>query len=198
MKKLNEVLTRQKKLMGINEGINPGLLYRGSTYDIDRFDLSQIKAGQRDVHGFGIYLTDNPEIAKFYAMEYGGNRTKFIYTVKLVNVDTLLGWEDVIESYQAEEIYRQYSRTEEDENLLSDMADTLGLSDGYYGQHPMTSQLYGYLEAILGSKEAASRLLFNCDINGIVFRSKENGFDSMNYNIFDPSNTRIVDKEIIE
>jgi hypothetical protein len=196
MEKLEEQLLSMKKLMGLNEDKNSFLLYHGSTHNFDKFSLNFIGSGNgKDVHGFGIYLTDNKEIAEYYSNEL--NRTQYIYTVKLVNVDLLLDWDSYLDSWVGEKIYRVYETMTENDAELSDMRDTLGLTEGYEDSS-LVDSVYGYFVAIFGSKRLASEFLIKCGVDGIKFKSKENGFDSTNYVIFDANNIKILDKEIIE
>lgn len=195
MRKLNEEIKKIKKIMGINENLTPNLLYHGTIYDFDSFQSANIGTGMgKDLHGYGIYFTDNKEIAEFYTSQFPGNKSKFVYTVKLRTSGDFLEWETPIEEYQAHQIYKLFERQYPHENM-DDLSDALGLSENYYGEHPLTFSIYDYLSVILGGKQKASELLSDCGIDGIRFNSKENGFDSTNYVIFDTGNVRIVDKE---
>lgn len=197
MKRLNEELKNMKKLMGINEGVVPEVLYHGGGSEFEDFDLSHVLGGAGVItHGYGVYLTADRVVAERYALNSVGRRG-YVYTVRAYNIDTLLGWEEPVDSGIAQSIFNRYSRMTEDETELEDMMDALGLSDGYYGQS-MTSSLYSYLTAVLGGKKEATELLLKSGVDGIYFRSNESGTDTTNYVIFDPSNIRIIDKEFVE
>jgi len=196
MSQLINEINNMRKLMGITEGVVPSVLYHGGGADFDQFDLSHVLGGAGVItHGYGVYLTADKSVAERYALNSVG-RKGFIYTVRAYNIDTLLGWEEPIDSDIAQNIFNRYSRMTEDEQELEDMMDALGLSDGYYGQS-MTSSLYSYLEAVLGGKKQATDLLLKSGVDGIYFRSNESGTDTINYVIFDEGNVKILDKEPI-
>lgn len=195
-KQLNEELKNIKKLMGLNESVVPSVLYHGGGSEFENFDLTHVLGGAGVItHGYGVYLTEEREVAERYALNSLG-RKGYIYTVRAYNIDTLLGWEDSLDPGIAQNIFRQYSRLVDDESELQEMMDALGVSDEYYGQ-AMTSTVYGYLAAVLGGKKQATELLLKSGVDGIYFGSNESGTDTTNYTIFDPSNIRIIDKEFV-
>jgi hypothetical protein len=200
MKKLNEEINNIKKLMGIQEnlGNDPSVSYHGSAQDFNSFDFDKIGSGMgKDVHGYGIYLTENQEIAQFYATELAtSGKRGYVYTVKIRNT-TFLEWETPIDEYHANQIYNRFQKITDDEYRLNEIQEVLGLSENYYGDHPLTFSLYDFLSVVMDSKKAASELLNESGIDGIEFNSKENGFNSTNYVIFDPNNLKIINKDII-
>lgn len=196
MSQLINEINNMRKLMGITEGVVPTVLYHGSGAEFDKFDLNHVKGGSGVItHGYGVYLTADKSVAERYALNAIG-RKGFIYTVRVFNVETLLGWDDPVDVTIAEDVYRLYSRIVHDERELEDMMDALGLSDSYYGQ-TQTSSVYNYLETVLGGKKEASMLLLKAGVDGIWFKSNESGTNTINYVIFDDNSIRILDKEPI-
>lgn len=173
-------------------------LYHGSGSYFDSFDLSKSGEGSgTDVHGYGIYLTSDIEVAKFYADDIPSSKS-FVYTVKLFSGLNILPWEEEIDDNTAQQIYQEFETRVDDESELEDLTDVLGLSNDYYGEYPLFSSLYDYLVDTLGSKQKASEFLVYAGIDGAMFNSKEMGFNTTNYVIYDESNMKILDVQEVE
>ena len=173
-------------------------LYHGTVYDFDKFNFSNIGTGtSKSVHGYGMYFTENEGVAKFYCDESScGHKSKYIYHVKIFR-DNFLDWDGGIDENQANIILNKYLRREQNESLIEDMREVLGLTEGYRSSASVSS-LYSYLEHLFGSKKGASEFLDVCGFDGIKFESKENGFRTHNYVIFDINNIKILDKKTIK
>ncbi len=188
MKNINKILKEEL----LREGLE---LYHGSIHDFDGFDMNKVGSGDgNDVHGFGLYFTDNFDVAKHYANLFPDRKDKFIYTVSVKSAD-FLEWDGYLDEGDAQRIYRKFSRSNNDEDDLKNMADMLGISEDYYGEYPWIQSMYGYLADTFGSKKAASAFLHNCGFDGITFRPKESGQDGTNYVIFSTDNLRLIDRE---
>ena len=72
------------------------VLYHGSPYDFNGFDLNINLKDSKDVHGYGIYLTDNEEVAKDYTIGKG----RIIYKVDVLKTN-FLNWNDVFKHFIA-------------------------------------------------------------------------------------------------
>jgi GNAT superfamily N-acetyltransferase len=173
-------------------------LYHGTVYDFDKFNFSNIGTGtSKSVHGYGMYFTESEGVAKFYCDESScGHKSKYIYHVNIFR-DNFLDWDGDVDGDQAQTILNKYLRREQSESLIEDMEEVLGLKEGYRGSASVSS-LYSYLESLFGSKKGASEFLDVCGFDGIKFESKENGFRTHNYVIFDINNIKILDKETIK
>lgn len=83
-------------------GIKPKPLYEnfyhGSANDFSRFDFNKIGSGDGLAkYGYGLYFTDNPETAAYYAKELAlGKPVVALYEVKLIGLDYFIGWEEPI------------------------------------------------------------------------------------------------------
>ncbi len=186
---MNIILNFEKYTM-FNESIK---LFHGTKFNFIEFNNTNIGSGDgKSVHGYGFYFTNNKDIAEYYCNQLTQFNKKYIYMVKIKN-DNFLDWDGVILEEDAEKIFKKYKSIENNEQLLNDMQDSLGLSEAYYGDFIMTNSLYNYLEVILESKKEASNFLNKCGFDGIKFNSKENGFNSTNYVIFNSNNIEILD-----
>jgi len=170
-------------------------LYHGSIHSFDGFDMTKIGSGDgNDVHGYGFYFTDNYDVAMHYADMYRGTKDKFIYSVAVKSAN-FLQWDGYLDEQDAQLIYNKFCRINHNEDDQASMAEVLGLSEDYYGEHPWIQQLYNYLADTFGSKKGASEFLDRCGFDGISFKPKESGQDGMNYVIFSTNNLRLLDKQ---
>ena len=68
------------KALGLISGKLPAMLaahiaYHGSPYQFDKFDMSKIGTGEgAQAYGHGLYFAENPDIAKSYQQNLGGNQ----------------------------------------------------------------------------------------------------------------------------
>lgn len=171
--------------------------YHGTNKKFSRFDTSKVGTGQEvEAHGFGFYFTSNKDIAEFYAKDLAGkNEPAYVYTVRVFNKD-FFEWDDIVDHEKAERILSCFKNLDGfDEVDINDMEDALGLSDGYYGHYSQFSSIYDLLKAFLGSSRKASEFFSDCGFDGIVFDSKESGYQVKNYTIFDSGNIKIIDVE---
>ena len=106
-------------------------LYHGTVFDFDKFNFSNIGTGtSKQVHGYGMYFTENKGVARFYCDESScGHKSKYIYQV-IIYRDNFLEWEHSIDEHQAHIILNRYKRIEENEDKINDMIEVLGLNEG--------------------------------------------------------------------
>ena len=109
-----------------------------------------------------------------------------------------IDWEGTIDESEANSILNQIKK--ELPNYVEESEDALGLSEGYYGDHPMGMQLYSYLSAICGSEKNASLFLMRSGIDGIRYRATEDVWDrdednTYNYVIFDENSVNLEEKK---
>ena len=187
-----------KKIILINENFSEGnIVHHGSAKLFDNFDENFIGSGHENkVHGHGFYFSFNKDIAKFYGKELKKIHKKaFVYTVKLYSYLNFLDWERTLSKNESQEIIDCYIEEYGDEDA-EEMADALGLSDSYWGDFISAESIYSHLRAVLGNDKNASEFLSNCGFDGIIFNSKENGFNEKNVVIFSPDSIyKIIEVE---
>jgi hypothetical protein len=139
----------------VGEGImwetrDKNILYHGSQKKFSEFNPKKVGSGDgKDVMGWGLYLTDSFELAKYYALN------KYVYTVRVPYIDKYIQWEEEI-SYDLHSNIVKY---------LSEIpgkkrhAKELQREYEEYGNTITLHQMYDYLEAVLGNKKKVSVFL---------------------------------------
>jgi len=141
--------------------------YHGSPYEFDTFDIN--KAGSGDglnKFGYGLYFTDNEELANFYASELigkGKERGYNIYEVQLRDQENFYRWDEAT----PEDIYNKVIQSLENKGYESDAQE---IKDDYesYGDRWTIDSLYQFLEAIFKDKKKVTQFLNKNGISGVI------------------------------
>lgn len=144
-KEMREQIDRVKNLKNIlNENVeNLNVLYHGSKFLFDKFDIGRVNTGQHSQDfGYGLYFTSDKDTAKFYANE-------------LSNTKTLIDkYNDIIHKNKKDEILYQYltdNRIVSAKRILNDLINkNVGYVDEW--KELLNSldvvQRYGYLYTV--------------------------------------------------
>ena len=176
--------------------------YHGSNKYFNTFDLSKIKKGHGVIdYGWGVYITESPEVAHFYAAHTGAKKgKKYIYNVDLNNVDckeiNWINWHEQITPSQIAAIKKQ-AQTEK--NMLVEM-----LTEPHNTKDMLGRYLYENLVKLLGTDKAASLFLLRAGFCGIKYpvnykiNSKfTNADDKFNYVVFDDELLKVMNVELL-
>ena len=189
---MSKVLITEDQLnLIVEDQLNEQIAYHGTNKKFNTFSLDYIGQGEGiAVHGYGIYLTSNPDVAKHYADRLSLNKEQYVYTVDIKRTN-FIPWEGTIDSQFAEEILAEL--IEKDGINIDDLKDSLGLSEGYYGDYSLFSNFYDFIQYDLGGVENVSKFFNELGYDGIIFESKEAGFQVNNYVVFNADNIRIIE-----
>jgi len=128
------------------QGVIPMTTYHGSPHRINnitpdapmgRFDLSKVGTGEgAQAYGHGIYLAENPEVAKQYQRNLSGVKTRTTQTPTGSSRDTLLfdnsGAEVPLRTDRQRFVKRLLQESRNDYKKAAEAADLSGVSDKEY------------------------------------------------------------------
>jgi hypothetical protein len=204
----------------INEGKNTVILFHGSKFLFNKFDINKINTGQHSQDfGHGLYFTSNKNTAKFYANELSNTKT------------SIEKYNDIVKLNKKNEILYQYlseNRTISAKRILTDL---INKNIGYVNEWEELlkaldiTQRYGYLYTVnisggnfiskdeyiaikhklnLNDKEM-NNVLLKQGYNGIKYKINSFGLDKSNsfegeYNvvIIDDNIINIINTEKVE
>lgn len=194
------------KKMGINPYIN---LYHGTPHEIKgQFDISKVGSGSgKQAYGHGIYLAENPEIAKLHKTEKG-----HIYNVLLHNkhLDSMLDWDKSLSEQSPNVIKKLKNLKDPYINLAIKEQPKLSKNGEYWTYMGNTYEskkealqdatphkiISGYTNVAKNPIELGKKLN-KSGIKGIHFLDATNGVlgnGTKNYVVFDPSILKIAGK----
>jgi hypothetical protein len=105
-------------------------LYHGSGKKFTNFSNEYVNTGEEvQKYGYGIYLTDSIEIAKYYADRAAGNG--YVYVAKVSNSLNIVNWDESIDPYTVSEMSKQLNGEEVIENIFDEMSELLGMGYSY-------------------------------------------------------------------
>jgi hypothetical protein len=167
------------------------LFYHGSPYQFNKFDFNRIGSGDGLAKfGYGLYFTDNPDLAVYYAKELSiGDlkKTGFnLYTVKIYNLDEFYDWEEETPDSVVQCIIRKLTKagkTNEVELITTEYDE--------YGRYWSLRSMYEILTDTLGSQKVVSEWLSICGVNGVI--SDAITHKGKIYTVYDDSLIKIVD-----
>lgn len=173
-------------------------LYHGSQADFDSFDLSFLSSGWgNQAYGYGVYLSDNPNVAKDYSRE------GFIYTVE-VPKGKYLSYEGIRKGEAmkiARDFFNYYTKKHEyGREAYNGIENEFWEGEcQYIGYCEDGGSLYGTISSILGSDKDTSEYLYKKGYKGIKWEEVGGeGLKFTNYLIFNPQDIKIIKKEKIE
>lgn len=162
----------------MSEGIN---VYHGTmTPKFDAFSSKKIgSTNQREMGGWGIYLSDNPNVAR----QYGKN----ILNAEIPN-GTYLELDDTVDNHLAEFILKSNLPFSDIEQFKSDF-----IADDYI-YDTTNNQVLEWLKDVLADSKKAMDFIAKAGFIGTKFSDKTNR-DATNYVIFDPTLIKIKDSD---
>jgi hypothetical protein len=161
--------------------------YHGSPFKFDKFDLNKAKEGTGvNLFGKGVYLTDNPNVAKHYAGDKG-----YVYKVDVPdkNVESMIPYMEKIKNQntKVQELANRYNpelqKIMELQNLKNPNAQVSNIDDLY------TSDLFRAMGRL--NKEAEPKLIQE-GIPGVYHPNI--GGKATNYVVYDPSILKILER----
>jgi hypothetical protein len=161
--------------------------FHGSPFKFDKFDLNKAKEGTGiNLFGKGVYLTDNPNVAKSYAGENG-----YVYKVDVPdkNVESMIPYMEKIKNQntKVQELANRYNpelqKIMELQNLKNPNSQMSNIDDLY------TSDLFRAMGKL--NKEAESKLIQE-GIPGVYHPNI--GGKGTNYVVYDPSILKILER----
>jgi hypothetical protein len=176
-------------------GVHPKPLYEnfyhGSANDFNKFDFNKIGSGDGlSKYGYGLYFTDNPETAMYYAKELAlGKPTSIMYEVKLVGLDYFMPWDDQIDHSIYSQVYNSLIKLNKG-NDAEQMKQEVEEYDMWTGRN-----LYEWLSHVVGSPKNASSFLYKNHVNGIVVDDTVRG--GKIYVAFSDQIVKIINREYI-
>lgn len=182
------MMNKKRIALLVMESLNDDdrILYHGTSGSAFKsFDPKKALSGYGlDKHGFGYYLTNSLDIAKFYAQEVSlGEKKPVVLSFKLRSDATIVDEDEQIGD--PEGILGALVDVCGDELEEEEAKDVLGLSDGYYGDHPSYASFIDWAKYCLGGQKEVSDFLSKMGIDGLFYRATENGMNGTNYVIFD-------------
>lgn len=168
------------KIIPLFEASNKEILYHGSTEEFDKFDMSKVGANKVMKYGYGIYLTENPDVARIYTT----GKHCYIYKVKAYNVSTYVQWDGYLSDYPdlTATIKRKLIKAGKESN-----AEELETE----GDDWTIKTLYEWLAAVLGSVKDTSEWFNIAGVNGLV---ADDSHQNEVYVAFDDSELKIIGK----
>lgn len=166
--------------------------YHGSANDFNRFDFNKIGSGDGLAkYGYGLYFTDNPDTAMFYAKELAlGKPTSIMYEVKLIGLQYFIEWEEPIPHELYQRVYNnlfKLNKEDEAEELKNEIEE--------YSDMWTARNLYEWLSHVVGSTKNASQFLYNNHVNGIIVEDTVRG--GKIYVAFSDEVVKIINREEI-
>jgi hypothetical protein len=169
------------------------VFYHGSPYQFDKFDFDRIGSGDGLAKfGYGLYFTDNPDLAIYYAKELSKGELKKtgfnLYTVKLYNLDEFYVWEEETPEFVAQCVVRKLLK-------LGKTSDAELITTEYeeYGKYWELKNMYSVLTDILGTQKETSEWLTICGVGGVI--SDAITHSGKIYTVYDDSLIKIVNVE---
>lgn len=159
------------------------IVYHGTDSKFNDFDLEKVGSSDgRSLGGWGIYLTDDQDVARQYMTDSG---TIHKYEIKRGNFfdfdDVLAGHEDYIQSA----INKHEEMSDDDKSeFQSDFVE--------YSYDVTNKQVYEWLAIVLGSEKQASIFLRNLGFDGNKFMDKTTP-SVTNYVVYDLSIIKRLD-----
>lgn len=168
------------KRVPIFEANNKEVLYHGSTEEFDKFDMAKVGASGVMKYGYGIYLTENPDVAK----QYTTGKHCHIYKVKAYNISTYADWDGYASDHPnvTATIGRKLKKAGKDSDIeeMDNNINDWTIKD-----------LYQWLSGVLDSVKDATEWFNIGGINGFVANdSTQNEV----YVAFDDSELKILGK----
>lgn len=209
---LKQIIREEIENMIKENGFNPDstrpgggkslTLYHGTKHDFIGFSNKNIGGGEgNQSFGYGLYFTDSPKIAEFYAEKYGEGHGK-IYVVSVTG-NGFLDWN---KKFTPDEKMRL------EKALLANGIDALPVKrvlgkNGIETQEMNVSDVLNYypngkffyenFALYCGSDKDASDYLWQMGISGIRYSAGSFyniGTDCTNYVVFDPADIKILKK----
>ena len=208
---LNKIESLQKERFDIESkyGVNDLELKHGTPHDFSKFELEKIGTGEgAQAFGYGLYFTENDNIAKSYAKKLSEDKKGIIYTVKIKNgkSNNWLEWREPISSEQATALskvlktrkdkYNEYLSSVENEKKHTGAAEELFNDNIELDElNPIqNSALYNDLVDAFGQEEASS-IMKEAGIDGVKYNTKGGKGNDFNYVIFNHDSIEIVEKK---
>ncbi len=209
-----EYIDAQKQVEIANDNLNifkdnnkDLILQHGTPYDFSKFELEKIGTGEgNQAFGYGLYFTEDSEIAKSYADKLSKDKDGLIYTVKIKNgrTNNWIEWRDALDDTQAENIsknikskskeYKDYLDSVSDEKSHTGASEILFNDNIQVDERPLQGgAVYLDLKDAFGQQEA-TRIMQKSGIDGVKYRTKGGKGDSFNYVVFDPNSIVIQNK----
>lgn len=170
---INEIIASEIK--SIFEGIE---VYHGSDKKFDTFDISKVGSGDgKNLGGWGIYFSDNPEVSKRYYLPSGQLKQHEIRNGNYFDFDEPIS--------DGDKIIRGLERLGIDENEIEEFRNDFVEAAENYGD-VTNKQAYDWLAYILGGEKEASLFLKSLGYIGNTMLDKWER-NARNYIVFDTS-----------
>lgn len=139
------------------------ILFHGTDSKYDEFDLEKVGTGDgRSLGGWGIYLTNDYEIARQYITDSGSIHQ---YQLKRGNFFDL---DDILDGY-ADNFQRALDRHDE---ISDDDKEEFDRDFVEYANDTTNKQVYEWLSYVLGSEKNASLFLRGMGFDGNKYKDK--------------------------
>lgn len=180
---MRRIVYRNYIFEALDSDMIPETLYHGSNQRFTRFELGHSNLGQNlNKFGYGIYLTDNVDLATYYSE----GSESYIYECKLPrSLMTFIDWDDNVD----EDLYRKVANALASLGHESD-AESLIEELDQYNETISADSLYNIVKDIIGD-ESASKLFLKCGVDGFV--ANDINHRGRIYVVLDPSRIKIVD-----
>ena len=203
---LNEMI-RHAICSVLNESEGARLtLYHGSPHDFIKFQTSNIGTGEgNQSFGYGLYFTENKGVAEYYAKTLSGDKGGYVYEVSYQPKNGFISWlgglDDEFKSKFSQFIKREgYEEMPIKRLLVNGKIETKSAPiDEALDYFPNMSFFYRNLSLMAGGDKAASKLLFKCGYDGIVYPSNSLRINDLNnhgdnYVLFSGDGVKLVNK----
>lgn len=168
----------------------PRILYHGSNFDFDKFDLSHVGKGEGlQKFGFGVYLTDTEKLSNFYATQLKG--TQVIYQCRIPSDTVLYKWDSPVDDTLHRKFINYLNKNDFEED-----AEKLENEYEQYHEYMDFVSYYRILVHLLGSPKKASEAFVGFGIDGCI--ADDISKRGTIYVIFDTTLIKIIDKDILE
>ena len=169
------------KLLEIYNLIAEGIIvFHGTDAQFDEFDTEKIgSSDKRELGGWGIYFSDDPQVSKQYITQKGQIKKYEIRNGNFLDLD------DTLSSGAGEIILNGIKQLDDvsEDDIEQFESDYVG-----YEYDTTNMQSYEWLSYVLGSSKNASLFLKKLGYDGNIFKDKTIP-DATNYVIY---NTRII------
>jgi len=200
-KVINENILRQLIRNILHEAVDELNLYHGTHADFDKFDVAYLSTGWgQQAHGYGFYLTDCYEAAKYYScggkvMEVKVPDGKYLSDKRISPREKQVIARTFFKYYTEELDYGKEAYPDaqaRNDFWQYEVSCILNCDDGAY--------VYGAVASLLGSNEDASNFLHDkLGYVGITIHTKhgETGEPITTYVIFNPNDIEILNKDVV-
>lgn len=173
------------EIVNVKSGV---IVYHGSTQEFTKFNMNKIGESKLDKGGWGIYVSESPEVARQYTPEGNSVIMKFMLpSGRYFDLDSIMDEHTFLNLMEELEYYDE-KVFEKTESFREEIANY-----DFYDYALSGFQFYDILSHDFGSKRKMSLFLKESGFNGNTFMDKTNP-NIRNYVLFSSEGLRRINE----